>query len=1431
VAMYTKTGFDSGYTKTFSKISISLASPDTILAQSYGEVTKPETINYRSFKPEKDGLFCEKIFGPVRDWECHCGKYKRIRYKGIICDRCGVEITMKSVRRERMGHIQLASPVVHIWYFRSLPSKIGYILGMSVKDLERVIYYESYMVISPGKTGFKSRELISEEEYIRIITEFPEEKSRLDEGAEDRFSANVGGEAVKEMLKRVNLPELSVALRAQLKIETSMQRKSEILKRLKVIEPFKIDGDKNFNRPDWMVLDVIPVIPPELRPLVPLEGGRFATSDLNDLYRRVIIRNNRLKNLIEIRAPEVILRNEKRMLQEAVDSLFDNGRKATAVRSDGNRPLKSLSDMLKGKQGRFRQNLLGKRVDYSGRSVIVVGPELKLHECGLPKEMAVELFKPFIIRKLVERGLVKTVKSAKKLVDKKGKEILDILETIIKDHPVMLNRAPTLHRLGIQAFQPVLIEGKAIRIHPLVCAAFNADFDGDQMAVHVPLSYEAQLETRMLMLSSHNILSPANGRPISVPSQDVVLGCYYLTKVLPGATGEGMSFSNQQEVIIAYNGGKLGLHAGINVRIDGKIIKTTTGRVLFNQIIPEEMDFVNELLTKKDVETIVLNAYRLQGNLKTANFLDRLKELGFDYAMKGGISIGIDDVIIPKVKEVLIKDASAEVLKIQKQYERGIITDGERYNKIIDIWTHTTTDVSRAMFDGLQSSRNGFNPVFMMADSGARGSREQIRQLAGMRGLMAKPQKSMTGQTGEIIESPITANFREGLSVLEYFISTHGARKGLADTALKTADAGYLTRRLVDVAQDVIVSKIDCGTILGIDISALKEGEEIIEPLAERILGRVTVDDVYDPQTEELLIEASKEIDEEIAAKIDETIIETVKIRSVLTCESERGVCQHCYGRNLATGRMANNGDAVGVMAAQSIGEPGTQLTLRTFHIGGTAQVGTSQSEIKVKHAGKIVFSENLRCSERTESPGQKIAIALGRNGRIDVVDENDRVLVKYNVPYGATLLVFPGDKVEKNQLVFRWDPYSLVIVSEFDGVVNYADIKEGSTFTEELDEHTGMRQRVIIDSRNRKVNPTINVVDEDGNKVSNYILPTGARLIVSDGDKVQSGDTLVKIPRSLLKSRDITGGLPRVAELFEARKPKEPAVVSEIDGIVKYGEIKRGIREIIVEGESAKKSYLIPYGKHVVVHNNDAVESGERLSEGSITPHDILRIKSASAVQEYLVNEIQEVYRLQGVRINDKHIEVIVRQMLQRIRIEDPGDTTYLEGDLVDKTKFVIANEKVSNYGVVEDPGDSKLNEGEMVEIFEIDRLNDKLKSKEKKKKKIKYRNARPATFVAHLQGITQASLSTESFISSASFQETTRVLTEAAIEGKVDYLRGLKENVIMGHLIPAGTGMGDWKEISVDSKVEMEEVENAIPANESKESVELLNGGGSVK
>ncbi len=1398
---------DKTVKKRFDAISISLASSDKILERSYGEVTKPETINYRSFKPEKDGLFCEKIFGPVRDWECHCGKYKRIRYKGIICDRCGVEVTTKSVRRERMGHISLAVPVVHIWFWKSLPTKIGYILGMSSKELEKIIYYESYVVIHPGKSGLKEKELITEEQYFQILSEHSGagDDDEAEEGSQ--FVAKIGGEAVLELLRKTDIHSLSLQLRRQAKEETSAQRKTEALKRLRVIEAFK----KSSNRPEWMVMSVIPVIPPELRPLVPLEGGRFATSDLNDLYRRVIIRNNRLKKLIEIKAPEVILRNEKRMLQEAVDALFDNGRKTAAVRGDGNRPLKSLSDMLRGKQGRFRQNLLGKRIDYSGRSVIVVGPELNLHQCGLPKEMALELFKPFVIRKLVERGMVKTVKSAKKLVDKRSAEVWDILEEIIDDHPVLLNRAPTLHRLGIQAFQPILIEGKAIQVHPLVCAAFNADFDGDQMAVHVPLSYYSQIETRLLMLSSHNILSPANGRPLAIPSQDIVLGIYYLTKMKEGDLGEGKLFSSPDEVVVAHNDGKLGLNARIKVRINGKTIETTTGRVIFNRVIPQGIEYVNELLTKRRMEEIIAEVYKVHGNYQTAIFLDKLKALGFYYAMKSGVTVGIDDVRIPEEKPMLLEEATKKVTTIQNQYEKGVITDGERYNKIIDIWTHTTSDIADKLFTHLEKDRGGFNPIYMMADSGARGSKEQIRQLAGMRGLMAKPQKKMTGQMGEIIEDPITANFREGLSVLEYFISTHGARKGLADTALKTADAGYLTRRLVDVAQDVIITEIDCNTILGINIGDLKEGEEIIEPLRDRILGRVAAEDVFDPETQDVIVEAGTLIAEEMADKISDSGIENVRIRSVLTCEAKRGVCAYCYGRNLATGKLVEIGEAVGVMAAQSIGEPGTQLTLRTFHIGGTASRIAAQSQVSAKQAGKVKF-ENIKFI--TQSDGARVAV--GRNGKLKIIDENNRVMAQYIVPYGAQIMVTDDAQVDKGAVVFQWDPFSTSILSNHDGAVKYADLKEGVTFREELDETTGLKHRVIIETRNRNLSPQIYIVDDRNKKLSNYILPTRAYLQVQDGQKVKAGDVLAKIPREIAKTRDITGGLPRVAELFEARRPKEPAVVSEIDGVVKFGEIRRGIRKVSVISRDGheEKVYLIPYGKHVLVHEGDYVQAGEKLCEGSVAPEDILNIMGPNKVQEYLVNEIQEVYRLQGVRINDKHIEVIVRQMLQKVKIEDPGDTSYLEGDQVDKITFLEENEKIKNKVVVINAGDSKLQVGELIESEDFDRLNKKLK--EAGKKTASARPTQPATFQPMLLGITKASLTTESFISAASFQETTRVLTDASIEGKVDRLLGLKENVIMGHLIPAGTGLNKFKRIRVFSdaaqKQEVEE-ERAEP------------------
>ncbi len=1395
----------------FSKITISLASPNDILEQSHGEVSKPETINYRSFKPEKDGLFCEKIFGPVKDWECHCGKYKRIRYKGIICDRCGVEVTQKSVRRERMGHISLAVPVVHIWFFRSLPTKIGYLLDMSPKDLEKVIYYEQYVVVSPGKSDLKGKQLINEDEFFKQTEAHGEENEELSDDDETKFIAKIGGEAIHDLLSRINIKELSLELRSKVRNETSVQKKTEALKRLKVVESLRVrDANTEYrNKPEWMVLDVIPVIPPELRPLVPLEGGRFATSDLNDLYRRVIIRNNRLKKLLEIRAPEVILRNEKRMLQEAVDSLFDNSKRTTAMRSDGNRPLKSLSDMLKGKQGRFRQNLLGKRVDYSGRSVIVVGPELKLHECGLPKDMAIELFKPFIIRKLVERRFVKTVKSAKKLVEKRGAEVWDILEEIIEDHPVLLNRAPTLHRLGIQAFQPVLIEGKAIRIHPLVCTAFNADFDGDQMAVHIPLSYEAQVETKILMLSSHNILSPASGKPIVVPSQDIVLGCYYLTKTRPGQKGENKRFSSSNELIVAYNAGKIDLHARIKLRLNNEIIETTTGRVIFNEVVPEGLGFINELLSKKSLTEIVSQCYRKFGNRITAKFLDDLKDLGFNFAMISGVSISLSDVVTPPEKEVLIGQAQKEVDNIQKQFLRGIITDGERYNKIIDIWTHTTGEVAEIMFAKLSKHDDGFNPLFMMSDSGARGSKEQIRQLAGMRGLMAKPQKTLSGQTGEIIENPITANFLEGLSVIEYFISTHGARKGLADTALKTADAGYLTRRLVDVAQDVIISVHDCGTILGIEMTDLKEGEEIIEPLEDRITGRVTAEDVIDDSSDTTIVKRGKVISEKIAEQIATAPIESILVRTELTCESKRGVCSLCYGRNLATGKLVGIGEAVGVMAAQSIGEPGTQLTLRTFHIGGTAARIAAESHIATKYDGKVKYV-NIRTIENIN----KENVILGRSGKIEILDENNRVIATYKVPYGAILRMEEDTGVKKGETLFDWDPYSSVILADRKGEIKFEDIIENMTYREELDEQTGLRQRVVIESKNKNLNPHIFIEDEKTGDKSKFIIPVKSFLQVQNNQYVNAGEILVKIPREIGKTRDITGGLPRVAELFEARKPKEMAVVTEIDGLVKFGPVKRGVRELVVESETETKKYSVPYGKHILVHENDFMEAGDRLTDGSIAPQDILTIKGPGKVQEYLVNEIQEIYRLQGVKINDKHIGIIVRQMLQKVQILDSGDSMFLEGDQVDRATFLEENEKVLEKIVVADPGDSLFREGDLTDKKTIELINRDLKKD--KKKPIKYRKAKPSSFTPVLLGITQAALSTESFISAASFQETTKVLTEAAVAGKEDNLIGLKENVIMGHLIPAGTGLAKYANLYVEREEEEPEEEVEIISEE---------------
>ncbi len=1334
----------------FFAIKIQLASPETIRSWSYGEVTKPETINYRSFKPERDGLFCERIFGPVKDWECSCGKYKRVRFRGIVCDRCGVEVTQSKVRRERLGHIELAVPVSHIWFFKSIPTRIGYLLDLSIRELEKILYYESYIVIDPGNTSLKYKDIISEGEF-----------TELEESGKE-FIAKMGAEAILELLRQLDVEELSISLRAQVKIETSAQRKKDTLKRLRVIEAFR----QSQNKPEWMILTVLPVIPPDLRPLVPLEGGRFATSDLNDLYRRVINRNNRLKKLMEIKAPEVILRNEKRMLQEAVDALLDNGRRSQSVRGDSRRPLKSLSDLLKGKQGRFRQNLLGKRVDYSGRSVIVVGPELKIHQCGLPKTMALELFKPFIIMKLEEKGYVQTVKSAKKLVERERPEVWDILEEIIHDHPILLNRAPTLHRLGIQAFYPVLIEGKAIKLHPLVCAAFNADFDGDQMAVHVPLSFEAQLEAKLLMLSVNNLLAPSSGNPIAAPSQDIVLGCYYLTKEKPKQKGEGKIFSSTDEVLAAHDAKEVGLHAKIKVQIENKIVETTVGRVFFNQIVPPELGYFNQLTTKGKVANLIAQTYRKLGAYRTSVFLDDIKKIGFEYITLSGVTVGMDDMEIPPEKEVLIEKARKEVERISKQYERGVITNGERYNKVIDTWTRTTSEVGEVMFERLKNMHGGFNPIFMMADSGARGSQEQIRQLAGMRGLMAKPQKRITGQIGEIIESPIVANFREGLDVLEYFISTHGARKGLADTALKTADAGYLTRRLVDVAQDVIITEEDCGTILGLSISALKEGEEVIESLRDRILGRVTLEDVYDPITGDLLVKAGEEINEEASARIDESGIEMVRIRSILTCESKRGVCARCYGRNLAIGRMADLGEAVGVIAAQSIGEPGTQLTLRTFHIGGTAARIAEQSQVTAKSEGKVVYKNIKFVTKKNED-----MVVLGREGEMDLLDDKGRVRARYNVPYSAILRTKNNQGVEKDNVLFEWDPYTHTILSEYSGQVEFVDIIENESFREELDETTGLRQRVIIEQKEKVLRPHILVKDSKGKKLGNYSIPTGAHLLVHHGDRIEAGDFLVKIPRDISKTRDITGGLPRVAELFEARKPKDPAVVSEIDGLVEFGKIIRGATQILVKGFGGEtREYLIPHGKHLRVHDGDRIKAGQRLCEGPIDPHDILRIKGVNAAQEYLENEIQQVYRLQGVKINDKHIEVIVRQMLQKVKVEDIGDTNFLEGEQVDKHKFREENEKVIAEG------------GE------------------------------PATFQPLLLGITKASLSTESFISAASFQETTRVLTEAAINGKTDYLLGLKENVIIGHLIPAGTGLERYRSIRIKEK------------EEAKERVEIL-------
>ena len=1405
----------------FKSLRIGLSSPEVILQRSNGEVIKPETINYRSYKPEMGGLFCERIFGPVKDYECHCGKYKRIRYKGIVCDRCGVEVTEKKVRRERMGHIELVVPVAHIWYFRSLPNKIGYLLGLPSKKLDMIIYYERYVVIQSGvkeEDGINYLDFLTEEEYLDILDTLPKENQYLEDNDPNKFIAKMGADAIWDLLGRLNLDELSYQLRHQAANETSQQRKAEALKRLKVIEGFRDANSRFENKPEWMIMKILPVIPPELRPLVPLDGGRFATSDLNDLYRRVIIRNNRLKRLMEIKAPEVILRNEKRMLQEAVDSLLDNTRRANAVKASGNRPLKSLSDMLKGKQGRFRQNLLGKRVDYSGRSVIVVGPTLQLHECGLPKGMASELFKPFIIRKLIERGIVKTVKSAKKIVDRKDPVIWEILENILKGHPILLNRAPTLHRLGIQAFQPKLVEGKAIRLHPLVCTGFNADFDGDQMAVHVPLGNAAVLEAQILMLAPHNILNPANGAPIAVPSQDMVLGLYYLTKGRKSTkakpvAGEGLTFYSHDELTVAHNEGRAALHANINIKTSvkeegelvEKIIETTVGRVIFNQFVPEAMGFINELLTKKSLRTIIGDMVKEVGIAKTANFLDNIKNLGFQYSFKGGLSFNISDVVLPDTKEGLIDAAKVEVDEIWENYNNGFITNNERYNQIIDIWTRVNSKVSDALLQKLTADDQGFNPIYMMLDSGARGSKEQIRQLGGMRGLMAKPQKKTGhGGTGEIIENPILSNFRQGLSILEYFISTHGARKGLADTALKTADAGYLTRRLHDVAQDVVINAVDCETLRGIEVTALKENEEIVESLYDRILGRTNLHDIEDPKSKEVILEAGSEITEEVAQIITEAGIDRLEIRSVMTCENQRGVCTKCYGRSLPTGRMVQRGEAVGVIAAQSIGEPGTQLTLRTFHVGGTASNIASESEMTVRYDGILEFDE-IKTVDRITEDGEKEEVVVGRSGEIKVLDSKTKELLNtLNVPYGSLLKVKNKQKVKKGDVICNWDPYNAVIVSDSEGKIAFKDIIDGITYKDEIDEQTGFKEKVLVENRDKKLIPAVLLQDKKGETLREFNLPVGAHIAVEDSAKIKSGQIIAKIPRVLGKTGDITGGLPRVTELFEARNPSNPAVVSEIDGVVSYGGIKRGNREILIESkEGVKKKYLVSLSKHILVQDNDFVKAGTPLSDGSITPKDILAIEGPSAVHKYIVNGIQEVYRLQGVKINDKHIEVIVRQMMQKVTIVDPGDTKFLEGEGVAKHDFKEQNNWIYDKKVVVEAGDSnELKPGQIVSLRRLRDVNSVLKRKDLKA--VEVRDAVPATSEPLLMGITKASLGTQSFMSAASFQETTKVLNEAAIAGKVDYLTGLKENVIVGHSIPAGTGLRDYEDVIVGSQEE---------------------------
>lgn len=1418
---------DTQAPKRFNKISIGLASPEAILAESRGEVLKPETINYRTHKPERDGLFCERIFGPVKDYECACGKYKRIRYRGIVCDRCGVEVTEKKVRRDRVGHINLVVPVAHIWYFRSLPNKIGYLLGLPSKKLDMIIYYERYVVIQPGAAQgpegeeIKKMDFLTEEEYLNILETLPQDNQYLEDSDPNKFIAKMGAECLIELLSRIDLDQLSYDLRHKANTETSKQRKTEALKRLQVVEALRESQENRENRPEWMIMKVVPVIPPELRPLVPLDGGRFATSDLNDLYRRVIIRNNRLKRLMEIKAPEVILRNEKRMLQEAVDSLFDNTRKASAVKTESNRPLKSLSDSLKGKQGRFRQNLLGKRVDYSARSVIVVGPELHLYECGLPKDMAAELYKPFVIRKLIERGIVKTVKSAKKIIDKKEPVVWDILENVLKGHPVLLNRAPTLHRLGIQAFQPKLIEGKAIRLHPLACTAFNADFDGDQMAVHLPLGPEAILEAQLLMLASQNILNPANGSPIAVPSQDMVLGLYYMTKKRVSdknytVKGEGLTFYSSEEVVIAFNEKKVELNAGIKVRavdfneegeLVPQIIDTTVGRVLFNRVVPEEAGFINAVLTKKALRNIIGDILSVTDVPRTAEFLDRIKGMGYEFAFKGGLSFSLGDIIIPKEKIEMIDDANEQVEGIMMNYNMGLITNNERYNQVIDVWTSTNSMLTELAMKRIREDKQGFNSVFMMLDSGARGSKEQIRQLTGMRGLMAKPKKSTAGG-GEIIENPILSNFKEGLSILEYFISTHGARKGLADTALKTADAGYLTRRLVDVSQDVIINTDDCGTLRGIEVLALKKNEEVVESLGERILGRVSLHDVFDPLTEEKLLSAGQEIKEADVKRIEVSPVERVEVRSPLTCEAEKGICAKCYGRNLASNKMVQRGEAVGVVAAQSIGEPGTQLTLRTFHVGGIAGNISEDNRLEAKFDG-VAEIEDLRTVKGENSNGEEATIVISRTSEIKIVDKKTGItLSTNNIQYGSQLFIKNGAKVKKGDAICQWDPYNGVIVSEFSGQIAYENIEQGVTYQVEIDEQTGFQEKVISESRNKKLIPTLLIKNTKGETLRSYNLPVGSHIMVDDGDKVKEGKILVKIPRKSAKAGDITGGLPRVTELFEARNPSNPAVVSEIDGVVSFGKIKRGNREIIIESKLGEiKKYLVKLSNQILVQENDYVRAGMPLSDGSITPEDILAIKGPSAVQQYLVNEVQEVYRLQGVKINDKHFEVVVRQMMRKVRIEDAGDTIFLENQLVHKDDFIKENDEIFGKKVVVDAGESEnLKAGQIITVRELRDENSLLKRADKNL--VEGRDAIAATATPILQGITRASLQTKSFISAASFQETTKVLNEAAVSGKVDSLEGLKENVIVGHKIPAGTGMRDYESIIVGSKEEYDEI-----------------------